>query len=256
VSEAASVLAKLFTQSDSIEVSFSLDRKEVVARLVAMGAVKDLDRAKELLEGGEPQLLDTVYVDDWAIRYNVFTDRYHFDRLLPPDVLVRLAEQHSRRLGRSLEDALWRVSPRQFELFVGVLLNRLQGFRSVRVSKASRDGGVDFSAIEARPDAPDLHVYGQAKHWQSAVSAPEVQKLIGVLAVKAKGGTAVRGMFIAISGFTEPANRVIRDSPYSVEPLGLSDLVSLMIANGVGTQHVAIDCVVSDSSFWEEIYEL
>lgn len=252
----ATALAKLCTKTDPGEFSFTLTRSEVISRVIALGLVDNAEAAKEMLERGQDDLIHTVFVDGWAIHYNVYTDKYLFNRLLPPELLTRVAELHSKNIERSLADALRRLTARQFELFIGNLLNRLPGYRSVSVTKATRDGGVDFTALLGGPGELDTHVVGQAKHWMSHVSAPEVHKLIGVIAIEAKGGVPVRGMMIALSGLTAPADDVLRDSPFMIDKLELTDLISLMLENGVGTQRFTVNGVVADPSFWEELYGL
>lgn len=254
--DAHSTLTRLCGKANPGDFSFSLSRDEVVANLISLGAAPNSEKAIELLEAEEPKLMDTIFSDGWALHYNVYTNRYSFDRLLPPELLARVAELHSKSIERNLTDALSQLSPRQFEFFLGSLLSHLPRYISVRVSRATRDGGVDFTALYGEPDSPYVHVYGQAKHWKSPVSAPEVQKLVGVLAYKAKSGFPVRGMLVALAGFTDPADRLIRDAPFPMERVDLADLTALMIKNGIGTKRFSVEGVVTDQNFWEELHGL
>lgn len=254
--DAASALEKFCAELGEGEFSLTISRKELLSRLVRLNAAKDAEEASSLLDVDEKRLLDTIFVKDWAVRYNVYTDTFHFVRLIPSDLLVRVAENYAKHLPDRLAESLERVTPRQFELLIGAVLNHRPDLRNVRVSPASRDGGIDFQALsQAADDVKPTLVIGQAKHWVGPVGAPEVQKLVGILAIKAKKGP-VKGMFIALAGYTEPAIHVIEESPYPIETLAGNELVSLMIEVGVGANRIQITFPVYDSVFWNELNDL
>jgi hypothetical protein len=250
-----SSLTKLCLKRPNGEIEFSLDKEDLISNLVSLGISLNVDGAVEILESEEKELLNTIVDEGWAIHYNVYTNRYYFYRLFPTEILSRIAELQERSIYTALENNLRNMTSRQFEFFIKTLLTNIPKFSNVRVTKQSRDGGIDFSAKMNQQGNTEILVFGQAKHWKSPVGSPEVRNLIGVLASNAKSKGSVRGMMIGLSGFTEPAKEAAWNSPYPIDFLSLLNLLSLMKEYNIGIQHFSIDYLIPDSKLWEELYE-
>lgn len=249
-----SLLTRLCLQRTPGEVEFSLDKKDVISQLVSLGFALSNERAIESLENEEKELLDTVIDEGWAIHYNVYTNKYYFFRLFPSELLSRISELQERNINIILEDNLRKITAREFELFMKTFLTNIPGFYDVRITKATRDGGIDFSAKSRSENSLETVILGQAKHWKSPVGAPEVQKLVGILATNSNPHTPVRGIMVGLSGFTKPAEKAAWDSPYEIDCYSLADLLSLMRKYNIGIQHFSIDYLVPDSKLWEELH--
>jgi Holliday junction resolvasome RuvABC ATP-dependent DNA helicase subunit len=101
------------------------------------------------------------------------------------------------------------LSGTEFEILVASLLARM-GFR-VELTKASGDGGVDIIAVLDKPLLKGRYLI-QCKRFgiASSIGAPLVREFYG--AVRADP-TAVKGIFITTSSFTEQARDFARDLP-------------------------------------------
>lgn len=246
-----------FTEAlSSTDFSFDLGRKALLDRLASSGIVPSREEASLLFEKAEVELSAIVYSERWAIQYNVYTDRVYFDRLAPVEYLGRVAEHHNLSLALRLTEHLRRLTPRQYELLIRSFVERLPDYREVRVSAPGPDGGVDFTAKRQTVEmAVPALVVGQAKHWKTRVSAPEVQKLMGVMLQHSRNGP-VEGMFIALNGFTPPALRLPERCPLPLELISTPRLVELMSKHSVGTKAATLTCVTPDPTFWGELNAL
>ena len=250
------ILNALCSVLDPAEFSFTVGHDEIIDRLCKLVLVGSPIEAELVVEHLEPGLRETMYTSGWAVRYNAITDRFHFDRLPPFDYLQRVVEHHARALPRQLGRRLELLSPRQFELLIGTVLNRLPGHSRVRVSKASRDGGVDFEALFHDLDANRvIAVVGQAKHWKTKVGSGEIHKLIGTMAVRGRRAET-RGMVVSLAGLTAPAERLARNSPMPITVHNRDDLVAMLLSTGVGVRRKALTLESEDDAFWSELVDL
>lgn len=92
-----------------------------------------------------------------------------------------------------------------FATFVGHVLNAM-GYVT-QVSPPGADGGVDIVASRDPLGLEPPLIKVQCKSSTGKSGAPEVQSLLGTL------GAGERGLFVALGGFTPPAEQVARTSP-------------------------------------------
>jgi restriction system protein len=95
-------------------------------------------------------------------------------------------------------ESLLSLRPREFEFLIAALYKRM-GYE-VKVTQASRDGGLDVEALRVDPgDRAQLLI--QCKRYEKSVGVAEVRQLMGVVARR----QANKGVLIATCGFTKPA---------------------------------------------------
>jgi restriction endonuclease Mrr len=95
---------------------------------------------------------------------------------------------------------LMQLPPYGFENFIRSVMEK-SGFRDVRVTAASGDGGIDVNAhVEETNDFfAGTHVQVQVKRWRHSVGSIEINKFRGALSATAKG------VFVTTSHYTRAA---------------------------------------------------
>mgnify|MGYP003387191378 CR=1 FL=1 len=136
------------------------------------------------------------------------------------------------------------MTPNEFELFVGRLLESM-GFL-VKVTQASRDGGIDCVILDNTP----LKGCGKAivqvrRYTDNPVGEPAVRDLYGVLHHE-KAGKAI---LITTSSFTSEAFKFAADKP--IELIDGRQLQKLVVNSGMFDNSESTDPVV-DSEAWME----
>jgi hypothetical protein len=126
--------------------------------------------------------------------------------------LVHLLAQHPQRLPE--------LHPRVFEHLIAALLSA-SGYRDIRLSVPSADGGVDIYATRNTGFGRSLYLV-QCKRYSPnrRVTRPEVQLTYGVLAANA----ATQAAIITTSSFTKPAQDFLREQQHDIGGLDLSGL--------------------------------
>ena len=129
-------------------------------------------------------------------------------------------ERHTRDF--VLETLHRRLSHREFEEFTADLL-RAVGYQA-RVTAYSQDGGVDVIAHRDPLGIEPPLVKVQCKHLTGAISAPQVQQLIGTQ------GHGELSLFVTLGGYTKDALAIER-SRSGLRLLTGEDVVSLVLEN-------------------------
>jgi restriction system protein len=149
----------------------------------------------------------------------------------PDESLARSFQQQRDALATELLDAIGKESPAAFEkLVVDLLLAMGYGGTKEdagRVVGKSGDGGIDG---EIDQDSLGLDtIYVQAKRWQDSVGSPDIMRFSGSLTRR----HAVKGVFIASSGFTRDAIEYVRGLAQKIVLIDGKRLASLMIEYNV-----------------------
>jgi len=126
--------------------------------------------------------------------------------------LVHLLAQNPQRLPE--------LHPRVFEHLIAALLSA-SGYRDIRLSVPSADGGVDIYATRNTCFGRSLYLV-QCKRYSPnrKVTRPEVQLTYGVLAANA----ATQAAIITTSSFTKPAQDFLHEKQHDISGLDLSGL--------------------------------
>ena len=124
-----------------------------------------------------------------------------------------------------LRARLLTVQPYRFEGLIKTLMEH-SGFRDVRVTPASGDGGIDIDAFVDKGNdfLAGTHVQAQVKRWRHAVGSVEINGFRGALSSTAKG------IFITTSAFTRAAvTEARRESKPCITLIEGTRLASLFI---------------------------
>lgn len=115
----------------------------------------------------------------------------------PPAVA---AESSAFMANEQLRAVMLEINPYRFENLLKELLEK-RGFRDVKVTPPTGDGGLDLSGIV--PEADDFFagtlVQLQAKRWRHAVGSVEINSFRGAL------HSAAKGVFVTTSHYTKAA---------------------------------------------------
>ena len=114
------------------------------------------------------------------------------------------------------------MSPRDFEFFVGDIFKKL-GF-SVKVTKATRDGGQDIIATKAEPIPFTLIV--ECKHWgeKHKVDVSVVRSIYGVQTAM----QANQSIVVTSSKFTKDARKFAEERKTLMALWDIDDLIELI----------------------------
>jgi|HubBroStandDraft_4_1064222.scaffolds.fasta_scaffold52062_2 restriction system protein len=121
------------------------------------------------------------------------------EALTPPSQnFEETVEEYQAAFKARLLQKLHDLSPRKFEEFAGVLLERY-GFVNVEITGRSGDGGIDGRG-ELKLGLAVVRAGFQCKRWQPQVGSPEVQSFRGAIQ-----GQCELGYLFTTSTFSAPA---------------------------------------------------
>jgi restriction system protein len=149
--------------------------------------------------------------------------------------LKRLHRRYLTDFKRRILDQLKHLEPSAFEVF-GRKLLEAYGFRDVRVTEVSRDGGIDgFGRL--RLGLGHLNVAFQCKRWkQNCVGRPDIDRFRGAIQ-----GRYEQGIFFTTSEFTKDAKK--HSFVLGAVPIVLVDgssLVEFMIEKQFGIESTSL----------------
>jgi len=230
-----------------------IPKKELLRRIRSWSKCRSSD-AKILFEDLEGTLRKTVLIGDWAVLYNIYSERLILEQLPGDGQIARAIELRSNNIRNSLHLTLIALSPRAFENLLVNVFSRVPWARDVRITKRSRDGGIDFVGTFLLEEGDEVPLYGQAKHWRNRLDAPHVQGFIGSLTTHSKGKPIV-GIAYCTGGYTLDAEAEIRRSPVKILQYDEHRLVELMLRHEVGVSRARLESFSLDGRFWDEIKE-
>lgn len=220
---------------------------EIFARVVG-----GPEAAKRLWERVSQQLRKPRVSHGYVFHWNMFKSVMSISRLPTAEQLERISEYYRESAPRDVKSYLRSLTGRQFEILVVTLLTKLSKFRNVLITQLSNDGGVDFRGwYVPEANGPEWPLVGQAKHLSRSVSASAARDFIGAL--DTCGEKAPVGLFISISGFSQPAVRAFDASHYRIVRWSLDELTSRLLEAGLGVRTFAPDVRIVDQTFWEEL---
>jgi restriction endonuclease Mrr len=230
-----------------------IPKKELLKRICAWRSC-NLKDAEILLEDWESVLRKTILVDDWAVLYNLYSERLVIEQLPTDGQIARSVELRSNNIRNSLHETLLSLPPAAFENLLANVFSRVPWARDVRVTQRSRDGGIDFVGRYLFEEGDEVPLFGQAKHWRDKLDAPHVQGFIGSLTTHSRGKPIV-GIIYCTAGFSGDAEAEIRRSPIKILQYDENRLIELMLRHEVGVSKMRIESFSLDGRFWDEIEE-
>lgn len=128
---------------------------------------------------------------------------------------------------------------------------REHGFREVKVTRQSGDGGIDGEGV-LRVGLISFRVVFQCKRWQGTVGAPDIQKFQGAMM-----GKAEKGLFLTTGRFSSKAqDEAARPGAPAIDLIDGLELCQLLKDAKVGvkveTETKTIEQVSVDPAFFEQ----
>lgn len=144
--------------------------------------------------------------------------------------IVQRVDSINRKTRLKLKNRLMNMHPKQFEILIGQLLERI-GFDedTIQITSYGKDGGVDVRGIMNAGGVTKINAAVQAKRWTKNIQAPTVQALRGALTVHEQG------IIITTSGFSKGA--LIEAKAEGKAKISLIDgkkLIDLLIKHRIG----------------------
>ncbi|WP_109002641.1 restriction endonuclease [Streptomyces rishiriensis] len=183
----------------------------------------------------QEQLLEALLRDDRLRSARGYRQRFSMSgrsiRLRPPGNRAELAiEQENGQVKEQLLKQLREVPPEVFEHIVADLFTAMK-YEDVKVTRRSKDGGVDVRATLVAGGVMTVPTAIQVKRWSKPVTVKEVRELRGTL----RAGT--QGIIVTTGGYTKDAPKEALDD--ALTPIHLIDgrlLTDLLTEHGIGVQ--------------------
>jgi Restriction endonuclease len=242
-------LLSALQQSLSDQPYVEIGEREILDTLRTLSS--DIDPAEywETLSG---EFRRRVVRRNRVFAWNLFRRVLCISLLPSREELERVQEIYEDATPRDAASLMRSLTGRQFELFLGELLPRVENFRNVVITKASSDGGIDFRAAYQTPaNKQPLVIVGQAKQVAAAVGTREAREFVGALHLARE--KAPVGLFISTSGFTKPASEVFDGCGFNVWKWGMDELLKHVFKAEVGVSEASITVKMIDATFWDEL---
>ena len=205
-------------------------------------------------ESVQTQLTKGYYIDNIRVAYNGFANILVFESVPEPEALERLVEIAQGRFDQELKDQIDSLTGFQFQIAVSEILRNLPWVLEVTNTQLTADGGVDFSARVHDEAFGEVVAIGQVKKTKAKVTASAVRDFIGSL-VTADLRPKV-GIFVSLSGFTNPAKRAKDASPIHIRTVDRSEFVEWLRKYEIGVRKKDLEVMSLDANFWNEIREI
>ncbi len=187
------------------DISMRASESDVPIRECMLKSFIDEGLNKNEAKGEAKRLFKTTLtsIDDHLRTYPLKHLKYYFQRSSSsPHRAVPAPDAKKFRWTAEIQEAMMRLTPRDFEILVGNVFSR-RGFAEVAVTPLSRDGGFDYvarrdpstlaigenSTPRILPDQ-NWYIFGQAKKYSlhNPVEVEQVHSLIGAIHTLNQGG--------------------------------------------------------------------
>lgn len=204
-------------------------------RLVDSGDIDGTERGVwKLSQAGRQRILSTDQ--------SKLPETIRFQQPTLRDIVNQNRDETKARLITEMQQ----LSPRAFEHFCRELLTQL-GFRSVEVTPATQDGGIDGFG-DFRQGVISIRSAFQAKRWtDAAVGRPEIDRFRGAIQ-----GEFDHGVFLTTSRFSRDAIQAsFRKGAITILLLDGPAIAELLLERGLGVRRSPLFLYDVDSEFFE-----
>ena len=239
-------LEKIVSKYISAPSAIKIPKKELMRELNVFEKIKD---PIEQWEKIEPYLIKKNIIDNWVIKFNMFTENLVFQHIPTIHDIKYAEENRETSLDATLRKEILNINHRQFEKFVSEFFKTIPGFQNMRTTKQNKDGGFDITGkYKDRELRETRDVYGEVKHWNlpTKVGDPHIDRLLGVLTRKSKGNPVI-GIFVCTSGFVK------KNAVPSIQYYDLDDIIAKMKEHHIGLTTHKSEITVLNDTFWNEI---
>lgn len=177
-----------------------------------------------------------------SVAQNKLPETVRFQQPTLRDIVNQNRDETKARLITEMQQ----LSARAFEHFCRELLTQL-GFRSVEVTRASQDGGIDGFG-DFRQGVISIRSAFQAKRWtDAAVGRPEIDRFRGAIQ-----GEFDHGVFLTTSRFSRDAIQAsFRKGAITILLLDGPAIAELLLERGLGVRKSPLFLYDVDSEFFD-----
>ncbi|MBH1960128.1 MAG: restriction endonuclease [Flavobacteriia bacterium] len=153
---------------------------------------------------------------------------------LPYDEIIDLQKKYNSIFKKSILNQLSNIEPEDFEEFCRQLLV-VYGFKNVRVTRKTKDGGIDGYG-ELKIGIATMPVAFECKRWLQTVGRPKVSQFRGDIQ-----GKYQQGIFFTTSKFSNEAKDVsLQVGAVPVILIDGSGIVDLMMSKEFGVEKIEL----------------
>jgi restriction endonuclease Mrr len=190
-----------------------------------------------------------VVRDGYLVQWQIFRGVLEVRKLATAQEIESTAELYETTTSNEIARKIRSLTGIEFERFLTAVLSRLSEYRNIRVTQASRDGGIDFRGYYMPPNLQQTPLIGQAKQVGAPVSASAARDFIGAL--DTAGEQRAFGLFVSTGGFTDAAIAALEKSRYHIMRWDMKDV--LMFSRGIASCRIEVSFEVPDEAFWNEV---
>ena len=244
-----SLISKLIMEG-SLPDEINLTRKQLAEKIIALEIPGEI-LIDDLIYDHISDFSEPTHISGYYVIWNEYFSRLILKKLASYGGMEELMRTHEQVIEQILKEKISSLSPRYFEHYIFKLLSQSNDFTRIRLSPATRDGGIDLSCFFYEEDTR-IRLIFEAKKLSRPVGPSVVDRLISVMKFeKKKWKIPVRGVIVSLNGFTEGARK--RANSENMEFWDINTLIRLSKDNEVGIKKFVIPIIDDDE--WDN-YEI
>lgn len=215
-----------------------------LAELIAEEDSFDFESVSEVLYDELATLREPKHIEGYHIAYSATLDRLFVTKLNDFDSIEWIKRVHEETIDSQISYHINSLTPRAFEYFIGQIMRKSVSpqFSLVKVSKATRDGGIDVSALLIDEDGSEKRIVVEAKKWAGPIGPAIVDRLIQVMERESdKHDSNVKGIIITINGATAGARELAAGKDIEVWDIGT--LIRIAKESEVGMKFIPVPVI-------------
>ena len=187
-------------------------RKDIV-EIIENDLSIESDNPSEILYDELHLLRVPRYIQGYHVAYSTTLDKLHVSKIMQFEELENIQRTHDETIDNRISKRINSLTPRAFEYYIGQIMRKSTSpkFNQVRVSPATRDGGIDVSATIIQEDLTENRVVVEAKKWAGPIGPAIVDRLVQVMERESeRHNSSVKGIIISLNGATAGAREAAK----------------------------------------------
>ncbi len=182
---------------------------------------------------------------------------YHLSKITEPsiqkeetssDKITRIVQQHNKKSKEKIRERILNLDPYAFEELIGLFFDSMK-YDDVKVTKKSRDGGIDVIA-NLKFGVNEIKVVVQTKRYtKNKIVAETIRALLGAVT----DYNAAQGVLVTTSDFTVGAKELAKKNKSLIVLINGDMLVDQLIENNIGIKKYKYGLIYIDENFFENI---
>jgi len=225
------------------KVSFTM--KELVSEFVKLG-LQNQDEIEELVYDNISSFTKPTYILGYYVIWEKWLSTIIFYKLSSYDEIMIDKRHHEQIIDQRIREQITLLNPRAFEYFTGRLISESTIYTDVKISPATRDGGIDISGY-MEEDGTKIRVLFELKTHSKPIGPSVVDRLVGVMDFEKQKLERlgeimpIKGVIVSVSGFTDGALK--RTDPNNMEYWDIQTLIRLSKETQVGMKKIEIPII-------------